>query len=771
MNYKAMLIAGAAALACACTGPKTTPAIPADKAVEAKVEEVMKGMTLEDKAGQMIQLNCSAIMTDGRLDTAKLNVMVRDYRIGSFLNAINGFAAPHNELAAFVTAIQEASIREIGIPTIYGLDEIHGSTYVADGTMFPQEVNLGATFNREHATNMGRVIAYETRAAMVPWTFSPVMDLAKNPVWPRVWESWGEDSYLQSEMSVAETEAIQGEDPNHVGLENVSVSIKHFIGYGAAVSGQDRTPAIIAYNDLRDKYFRPFKECIQAGALNVMVNSASINGVPVHANRELLTGWLKEGLNWDGTIITDWADINNLFTRERVAADLKEALALGVNAGIDMIMDPYDPRTQTVLVEAVKEGLIPMSRIDDAARRIIRMKVRLGLFDKPVWDVSGYDKIGGEEFRAQALSAALESEVLLKNEGSVLPIKKGARILVTGPNANSMRTLNGGWSYSWQGDAADFMCGEANNTILEAMRNKFGESNVRYVPGVEYDARNWQVDHATGIREAAAAAAGVDVVVACIGENSYCETPGNINDLNLSANQKQLVRAVAASGKPVVLVLNEGRPRLLGDIEPLASAVVDIMLPGNSGGDALAMLLSGEENFSGKLPFTYSRHINALHTYDYKVSEHVNTMAGLYNYDANIDVQWMFGTGLSYTTFEYSGFKRVNGGDSFASGDMLDFEVTVKNTGSVAGKEAVLLYSSDLVASIVPDVRRLREFTKISLEPGESKTVRLSVPADELSFIGQDGQWVIEKGDFRFSCGDQSLMLNCSATKVLSDKI
>lgn len=771
MNKKLILSAGAAALICACSGPKTQPAIPQDKAVEAKVEQVLKGMTLEDKAGQLVQLTSGTIMTDGKLDTAKLNTMVRDFRIGSFLNALNDAAAPREEIAEFITAIQEASIREIGIPTIYGLDEIHGSTYVSAGTLFPQEVNLGATFNREHAKNMGSVIAYETRAAMVPWTFAPVMDLGRNPVWPRIWESWGEDSYLQAQMSVAETVALQGEDPNHVDLEHVSVSLKHYLAYGAPVSGQDRTPAVVAYNDLRDKYFRPFKESIQAGALNIMINSASINGVPVHASREYLTGWLKDDLNWDGMAITDWADINNLFTREHVAADLKEAVALGINAGVDMIMDPYNPFVQKVIVEAVNEGLIPMARLDDAVRRILRLKVRLGLFENPTWDITKYDKFGGPEFKEQALRAAVESEVLLKNEDNVLPIRKGSRILVTGPNANSMRTLNGGWSYTWQGVRADSFCGGDNNTILEAMQQKFGEANVRYVAGVEYDENNWQVDHATGIRQAVAAAAGVDVIVACIGENSYCETPGNINDLNLSANQKELVRALSTTGKPIVLILNEGRPRLIGDIEPLAKAVVDIMLPGNSGGDALALLLSGEENFSGKLPFTYSRHINALHAYDYKVSEHVATMAGLYNYDATIDVQWIFGSGLSYTTFEYSDFKRVGGNEEFVSGDMLDFEVTVKNTGNMAGKEAVLLYSSDLVASIVPDVRRLREFTKISLEPGESKVVRLSIPADELSFIGQDNLWVLEKGDFRFSCGNQSLTLKCAETKKLVDKI
>ena len=740
-------------------------AIPEDKAVENKVESVLKKMTLEEKAGQMVQLTAGAFCTDDLVDTAKVRHLVKEYKIGSFLNTFGPTSRPRAVTAEQIKKIQNITMEELGIPMVYGLDMIHGATYLDDATFYPQEVNLAATFDRSYAEMMGKVIAYESRAAMTPWVFSPVMDLSRNPSWPRVWESWGEDPYLQSEMSVAEVIGAQGTDPNHIGLENVAVSIKHYLGYGAAATGKDRTPAYIAPDDLREKYFRPFKECMQAGALTMMANSASINSVPVHASHEYLTEWAKEQLKWDGMTVTDWADINNLFTREHIAADRKEAVALGINAGIDMIMDPYDPEVCKDIIAAVNEKIIPMSRIDDAVRRVLRLKVRLGLFENPVWDVDNYDKFACKEFRDNSYDAAVESMVLLKNEDNVLPISAGKKILVVGPNANSMRTLNGGWSYTWQGDADKFA--SQYNTIFEALQKVYGEKNVSYVAGVNYNmaSRKWDKETDIDIDAAVRAARKADIIVACIGENTYCETPGNINDLNLSSNQKELVRSLAKTGKPIVMVLNEGRPRIINDIEPLAKAVVDIMLPGNYGGDALASLISGNENFSGRLPFTYSKYVNALHTYDYKVSENVQTMDGLYNYDATMDVQWPFGAGLSYTSFEYSGLKSISP-VQFNADDMLTFEVTVKNTGSVKGKEAVLLFSSDIVASKVPDVKRLRQFTKVELNPGESKIVRLEIPAHELAFVGHDGKWRLEKGQFRIACGSESMMIDCTETKV-----
>ena len=767
INKKTSAFASISIILASCGAGQTSGsgAIPEDKAVENKVESVLKKMTLEEKAGQMVQLTAGAFCTDDLVDTAKVRHLVKEYKIGSFLNTFGPTSRPRAVTAEQIKKIQDITMEELGIPMVYGLDMIHGATYLDDATFYPQEVNLAATFDRSYAEMMGKVIAYESRAAMTPWVFTPVMDLSRNPSWPRVWESWGEDPYLQSEMSVEEVIGAQGSDPNHIGQENVAVSIKHYLGYGAAASGKDRTPAYIAPDDLREKYFRPFKDCMQAGALTMMVNSASINSVPVHASHEYLTEWAKEQLKWDGMAVTDWADINNLYTREHIAADRKEAVALGINAGIDMIMDPYDPEVCKDIIAAVNEKMIPMSRIDDAVRRVLRLKVRLGLFENPVWNVDNYDKFACKEFQDNAYDAAVESMVLLKNEDNVLPISADKKILVVGPNANSMRTLNGGWSYTWQGDADKFA--SQYNTIFEALQKVYGEKNVSYVAGVNYNmaSRKWDKEIDIDINAAVRAARKADIIVACIGENTYCESPGNINDLNLSSNQKELVRSLAKTGKPIVMVLNEGRPRIINDIEPLAKAVVDIMLPGNYGGDALASLISGKENFSGRLPFTYCKYVNSLHTYDYKVSENVQTMDGLYNYDATMDVQWPFGAGLSYTSFEYSDLKSISP-VQFNADDMLTFEVTIKNTGSVKGKEAVLMFSSDIIASKVPDVKRLRQFTKVELNPGESKIVRLEIPAHELAFVGHDGKWRLEKGQFRIACGSESMMIDCTETKV-----
>ena len=763
IHISAAVLATVALTACSSKA-SVEPAIARDAEVEAQVEKVLKGMTLKEKAGQMVQLTIMTIEDDTHeaIDPAKLEAVIGEYKVGSILNVMHDAAHTREQTAAMIRQIQDKSMELLGIPCIYGLDMIHGASYLIEGTLYPQEINLGATFNREYARMMGEAMAYETRAAQCPWVFSPVMDLGRDPRWPRQWESWGEDPYLQAEMARTETVALQGDDPNHIGFEKVAVSIKHYMGYGVPLSGKDRTPAYIAENDLREKYFRPFKECFQAGALTAMVNSASINGIPTHANKELLTGWAKEQLNWDGMLVTDWADIDNLYQRDHVAADKREALALGINAGIDMIMDPYDPECVNDIVALVEAGEIPMSRIDDAVRRVLRLKVRLGLFENPTWEYE-YPDFASERFAKESYAAAVESEVLLKNEGGLLPLKGNERILVCGPNANTLRALNGGWSYSWQGAADDFA--SQYNTIFEALFDRF-PGKVSWVPGVVYDNRYgmWQTDLSINVAQAVSAARGADVIVCCVGENSYCETPGNMDDLNLSANQKALVKALAATGKPIVLVLNEGRPRIIGDIEPLAKAVVDVMLPSNYGGDALAALLAGDENFSGKLPFTYPKHINSLHTYDYKVSEHRETMAGSYNYDAVMDVQWPFGYGLSYTSFEYSDLTVDK--DAFKAGDALKLSVKVTNTGDRVGKEAVLLYSSDLVASLIPDVKRLRGFEKIALQPGVSKVVTFELPAKELAFVGADGKWRLEAGDFRLAVGGLGVMVKCTETKI-----
>ncbi|MBQ8060850.1 MAG: glycoside hydrolase family 3 C-terminal domain-containing protein [Bacteroidales bacterium] len=738
-------------VASSCGSDKTPVCAHRDADLEARVEKTLKGMTLEEKAGQMVQLTISVLEdeTHEALDPAKLDEIFGVYKVGSILNVMNGRAHSREQTAAMIRQIQEKSMEKIGIPCIYGLDMVHGANYLTDGTIFPHEINLAATFYPAFARRMGEVTAYETRAAMVPWVFTPTVDLGRDPRWPRIWENWGEDPFLATVMSVEETLGLQGEDPNHLDLEHTSATLKCFIAYSVPYTGKDRTPAYVPEHDLREKYFAPFLAGFKAGAHSIMVNSSSVNGMPVHANKTLLSGWAKEQTGWDGMIVTDWSDLNNLYERDHVAADKREAIKIGINAGVDMIMEPYDKECCKILVELARTGEIPMSRIDDAVRRILRLKYRAGLFDNPVWDTNAFPRFGSKEFAEDSYKAALESEILLKNQGA-LPIAEGSRILVAGPNANSLRTLNGGWSYTWQGEGDSYV--PQYNTILEALSARFGEGNVIYEPGVTYDlsVNDWPRENAPEIGKAVAASRNADVIIVCVGENSYCETVGNIDDLNLSSNQKDLVRALAATGKPVVLVLNEGRPRIIGDIEPLVDAVVDVMLPGNYGGDALAALLSGDENFSAKLPFTYSKHINSLHTYDC---------------DDAVDIQWPFGHGLSYTEYSYSDL-RYEGPETFGAGDVLEFSVKVKNTGGRDGREAVLLYSSDLVASHIPDVKRLRAFTKIDLKSGESKVVRFEVPASSLAFVGADGKWRLEEGDFRFSCGGLSTTLHCSETKI-----
>lgn len=748
---------------------QVAPAIPRDEKIEEMVQATLARMTLEEKIGQMTELTldvCGSFDDKGNfvVDPARLDEIIGKYKVGSILNAPGTRAQTVDQWQDIIGPIQEKSMEVKGIPCVYGVDQNHGTTYTAGGTLFPQNINLAATFDPGLARRAGEITAYETRACAIPWTYSPTLDLGRDPRWPRMWENFGEDPLMNATMGAAMVRGFQGDDPNHIGPDNIAACLKHYMGYGVPFSGKDRTPAIISASDLREKHFAPYLEAARAGALSVMVNSASVNGTPVHASHELLTEWLKDGLNWDGVIVTDWADINNLYTRERIARDKKDAIRIAINAGIDMAMEPYSLDYCDLLKELVEEGAVPMSRIDDATARVLRMKYRLGLFDKPMTGgLKDYPEFASAAHAEAALRSAEESMVLLKNVDGTLPIAKGKKILVAGPNADTMRSLDGGWSYSWQGHIADEFAGEYN-TILEAMQNKFGKDNVVYEPGVVYDDHgNWQQEDARDIAKAVEAAAGVDVIVACIGENSYCETPGNLSDITLSRNQLELVRRLEATGKPVVLVLNEGRPRLIAEVVPGAKAVVDIMLPGNYGGDALANLLAGDANFSGKLPFTYPKEINSLITYDYKVSEEVEKMEGNYDYDAVVAVQWAFGYGQSYTTFEYSNL-RVDKAQ-FGPEDTITVSVDVTNTGQRAGKESVLLFSSDKVASVVPDGRRLRAYEKIDLKPGETKTVTFTLPASELAFVGADGKWVLEEGEFRLQAGNQVADITCTATK------
>ena len=808
-------------MACAATMvmAQVKPAIPSDAALEAKVEKTLAKMTLDEKIGQMLELNLDVMgkmtvenakvdrekvrsvlqqygrskeevdkmlkMTDQqiidqlgnfpvdiyqgdtkrvwKLNETMLDTLISKWKVGSILNAPGTRAPSVDQWQKWIGLIQEKSMKYLGIPDIYGLDHNHGVTYTAGGILFPQPINIGASFNTDLAFSGAEITAYEIRSSNCPWVYNTVVDLSRDPRWPRVYESFGEDAILNSKMVVAEIKGYQGNDPNHIDQYHVGTSTKHYFAYGAPWTGKDRTPAYLSPQMIREKYFEPFKQAALAGTLTMMVNSASVNGVPVHASYEYLTKWLKEDLQWDGFLVTDWADINNLFSREKVAKDKKDAIRIAINAGIDMSMDPYSVEFCILLKELVNEGKVKMSRIDDAVRRILRAKYRLGLFEKPNTGGKGYEKFGSDEFAQKSLQAAQESEVLLKNEG-ILPLAKGKKILLTGPNANQMRCLHGGWSYTWQGSKAEDLS-EKYNTIYEALCNKYGKQNIILEQGVTYNENGAYYDeNKPEIDKAVTAAANADVIIACIGENSYTETPGNLTDLWLSENQRNLVKELAKTGKPIILVLNEGRPRLIADIEPLAKAVVDILIPGNYGGDALANLLAGDVNFSAKLPYTYPREINSLNTYDYKVSEEVGTMSGAYNYDAKVSLQWPFGYGLSYTTFEYSNLKVDKA--SFTADDILTVSVDVKNTGSRAGKEAVLLYSSDLVASIVPDNKRLRDFTKIELQPGEQKTVTFQLPAKNLAFVNAEGKWTLEEGDFELKIDRQKQGVKCTKTKV-----
>lgn len=747
--------------------PITLPVIPPDPKIEKKVSETLSRMTLEEKIGQMTQIQLDILGEKGpdgefRLVPAKLDTIFGIYKVGSILNAPYSYCLDAESWNKIIPQIQAASMKHIGIPCIYGLDQNHGTTYTNGGILFPQNLNVAASFDTELCRKAAEITAYETRASDCPWTFSPTLDLARDPRWPRFWENYGEDPLVNALMGAAAVRGFQGDDPNHIDRNHIAVSVKHFMGYGVPFSGKDRTPAYISPSDLRDKHFAPYLEAIKNGALTIMVNSASINGTPVHADPILLTKWLKEDLQWDGLIVTDWADINNLYTREKVAKDKKDAIRIAINAGIDMAMEPYKVDYCEILKELVEEGSVPMSRIDDAAARALRLKYRLGLFEHPNTLLKDYPEFASEKNRKTAVDAAAETMVLLKNDDNILPLKRGMKLLVTGPTACSMRSLNGGWSYTWQGHLSDSYAKDYN-TILEALTSTFGADKVNYVPTVSFKQEgSYQDETVADFSDAVKAAADADVIIACIGENSYCETPGNLSDLYLSTNQRDMVKRLAATGKPVVLIINEGRPRILADIEPLAKGIVDIIIPGNFGGDALALLLAGEKNFSAKLPFTYPREINSLVTYDYKVSEEVGKMEGVYDYDARVNVQWPFGYGKSYTTFAYSNLSVDK--KEFGPADKLTVTVDITNTGSVDGKEAVLLFSSDHVASVVPDNKRLRAFTKIALMPGETRAVKFTIPASDLAFVNAAGQWTLEEGDFTLRVANMSVPVRCTST-------
>ncbi|PWJ42909.1 glycoside hydrolase family 3 N-terminal domain-containing protein [Sediminitomix flava] len=743
-----------------------------ERTIDERVEQILSKLSLEEKIGQMTQITLD-VVTKGEnvyvsdepleLDIELLKEAIAKHKVGSILNTANNRARSVEKWNKVIAEIQELSMQEIGIPCLYGIDAIHGTTYTAGATFFPQQIGMAATWNPDLVKQGAQVTAYETRASAIPWNFSPVLDMGRNPAWPRMWETYGEDVYLNAQMGIAAVKGYEGENNELSDSTKVAACIKHFLGYGSEKSGKDRTPAYLPEIELREHYLPSYKAAIDAGAHTIMINSGIINGQPVHANVDYLTTLLRDELKFDGLVVTDWADIQNLQTRDKVVATHKEAIKLAINAGIDMSMVPYTLEFTDLLVELVNEGEISIKRIDESVRRVLKLKLELGLFTKPYPSKDDYPEFGSEKFEKMAYNSAAESITLLKNDKRILPLKKGMKLLVSGPNANSMRTLNGGWSYSWQGEKVEAFA-QGYNTILEAVQQKFGETNVKFVEGVTYNhAGQYFEEHVIDINAAVKAAQNVDVILLCLGENTYTESPGNLHDLYISQNQRKLAEALAATGKPVVLVLNEGRPRLISQFDRDMSAIIQTYLPGNFGADALADILIGEVNPSGKLPYSYPMYPNALGTYDHKPSESSNEMDGMYNYDSSLPLQFHFGYGLSYTTFAYKDLKLSK--SEIGPEDSFTVSVKVKNVGERLGKEVVQLYTKDLVASITPDSRRLRRFKKVELAPGETKTVSFTLKASDLAFVGKDLKWTLEEGAFKIMIDKETQILKLNNSR------
>lgn len=743
---------------------------PTQSAIQQKVNTLLAKMTLEEKVGQMAQITLDVIGKGNdrfsseepfSLDEAAMEKALVKYKLGSVLNASNNRARTPQHWLEVISKIQKVAMStKNAIPLIYGIDAIHGETYTAGATMFPQQIGQAATFNRALVLRGAEITAYETRASSIPWAFSPLLDLGADPRFPRQWESFGEDPYLISELGKQMIYGYQGKDNIIASPFKVATSIKHFLGYQVPVSGKDRTPAIISDQALREYHLPPFKAAIDAGARTIMINSGLINGVPVHANYKILTKLLKEELGFKGLVVTDWGDIENLYKRDRIAKNNKEAVMIAINAGIDMSMVAYqyEPFCDD-LIALVKEGKVKIERINDAVRRILTVKYELDLFNKPTTNIKDYPEFGSQAFEQAAQNAATESITLLKNSNNVLPLSKSAKILVTGPNANSMRTLNGAWTYSWQGEKVEDFAAKYN-TIVKALQNKVGAANVTYLPGVSYKmSGKYFEETADKMEETIEAAKNSDVIILCLGENSYTETPGNLSDLYISDLQTELAQKLAATGKTIILVLNEGRPRVISKFEKKMSAIVQTYLPGNFGGNAIADILYGDANPSGKLPYTYPQFPNALFTYYHKPSEARETTEGIYNYDADYNPQYVFGYGLSYTTFKYSDVKLSS--TMLKKGQTLNISVNVTNTGKMAGKESVLLFITDLIASdISPDVKRLRGFDKIELAPGETKTVTFKIKPEDIGYINSELKKVTEPGEFLIQLGDQKMKFN-----------
>tara|TARA_Y100000741_G_scaffold243230_1_gene186491 strand:- start:14149 stop:16434 length:2286 start_codon:yes stop_codon:yes gene_type:complete len=729
--------------------------------IDKKADDILSKMTLEEKVGQMTQINLTVIAKGPNkwsssfpmeIDEKKANKALVDFKVGSVLNTINNTAQKPSVWFKNISKIQDIAMKNtnLGIPVIYGIDAIHGTTYTDGATMFPQQITTAASWNPENAYNMALVCAYETRASSIPWNFSPVLDLGLDPRFSRQFESFGEDPLMVERFGVEMIKGYQGLNNDISNKYSVAACMKHFVGYHATISGKDRTPAYIPDNVLKEYHIEPFKKAIDAGAKTIMINSGLINGLPVHADYNLMINVLRNELGFEGVILTDWEDIRKLHDRDKVADSQKEAVKMAINAGIDMSMVPYEYENFiNNLKDLVNEGEVSIERIDDAVKRILKLKLELDLFENPVTNYEEYTDFGSKKHHQLAYKAASESITLLKNNDNILPIKGNPRILVAGPNGNNMRTLNGAWTYSWQGDLTDQFAGEFN-TIYEAIANNYGKNNVKYVSGVSYKENGSYYDMVEdNINLAVREAKNSDYVVLCLGESTYTEKPGDLNDLTLHHLQLKLAKELAKTGKPIILILNLGRPRLISDIEALMSAVVNVYLPGNFGGDALSDIISGNVNPSGKLPYTYPLYPNSLLPYYYKPSEVQNNAQGAYNYVGEVNNLYDFGFGLSYSEFVYSNLK-INK-EEFNSSDTIKVSVNIENTSEIDGFETIQLYSSDLYASITPDIKRLRDFSKVEIKAGQTKTIIFDLPVDNLAFVNLNNDYIVEPGKFKLT--------------------
>ena len=707
--------------------------------LDIKVSELMATMSLSDKVGEMTQLALDAISKGTpynipdphTLDPAKLQKVLVDLKVGSILNA-SGHALTRDQWEVIITTIQDYAMnkKESGIPVIYGIDAIHGTNYTTGSTLFPQQLGQASTWNRDLALQCGEVTAYETKASGIPWSFSPVLDLGIDARWPRIYETYGEDVLLSSELGKQFIKGMQGDDVSQ--KDKVAACLKHFVGYSSPRRGKDRMPAWVPERHLRELFLPGFQSGIDAGAKTIMICSGENNGIPAHADKRLLTDILRGEMGFTGVAVSDWEDVAFLKDRHRVAKDYKDAIRISVNAGMDMAMVPLDTNFPVLLKELVEEGKVPMSRIDESVRRILRLKFELGLFDNPVPDFKSYTEFASDEHKAIAKKASDESIIMLKNNSNTLPLRKNSKILVAGLTADLMQSLNGGWTGTWQGNDPKYDTPYAK-TVRQAISNEFGDNNI--INATDKITRD-QANQA-------------DAIVLCLGEKSYTEKPGDIDDLTLPLDQIELVKKAKAFGKPLVLVLLEGRPRIINQIVDDFDAILLGLLPGNFGSESIADILSGDVNPSGKLPITYPRYVNDLVNYSHKGTElpHRDFSMNAFN------PQFEFAHGLSYSSFKYDNLTVSK--DTFLFSDKISISVDITNTSKIDGKESVQLFISDLVASITPPVKKLRGFDKIELKAGATEKVSFEINSKDLAFVGLDQTWITEEGDFVVQIGNQ----------------